>query len=413
MSVLKSTFLFIFFYTLVIPCKSQEKNRFIVGIIRDGNSNAPIPYANIYLKSDKYAGTVSNTDGRFKLLVAATLNKDSLLISFVGYKTTKIYIEESTFSQSMSIFLTELPVVLKDIQVLGTTPFTFLKLAAKKTTEKSISPTILNCYYREFISKNGRFTKFADALVDYFVEIREEKNPYVQVRVMESRAKYVPVVIETKSMGDINIPQQVDIEMLPSFLDAQIRLNNIVQNGDDYNFDLYEVSDSVGNEFYKVSFAPKQEIKKQLLEGIFFIDKSSSVIRSVQYNLPDSHKPYSKIFKLPFGMRNQLTAATVYIQYHMIGEKCQLKYVKLSVSVHVFDKKDFDVTHVFSNEMLVNDFEEGNIKKFESNELWRKKSIYKRGNNYKSKFWEGKRGLLATEEEQKIIESLSSNNSSN
>jgi hypothetical protein len=100
----------------------------------------------------------------------------------------------------------------------------------------------------------------------------------------------------------------------------------------------------------------------------------------------------------------------IYVQYQAIGDKYHLKFAKVSASLHVFDKKGLDITHAFSNEMLVNAIDYQSPKEFNSSEVWRKKSIVKRGNNYRTKFWEGQQGLMATEAEQKIIESLSNNN---
>ena len=186
-----------------------------------------------------------------------------------------------------------------------------------------------------------------------------------------------------------------------------------MDNGDFYDFDLYEVTQN-GDEFYKVIFTPKEAVKKMLFEGAFLIDKETSVIHSVQYILPESHKVYAKVHKLPFGYRVQPSAMNIYVQYQSIGESCHLKFVKVSASLHAFDKKGLDITHVFSNEMLVNTIDHQNPKEFDGSELWRKKSIMKQGNNFKTRFWEGQQVLMATEAEEDIIESLSSTkNSSN
>jgi len=400
------------FSVIIFTSEGQQKKLFISGYVKDIKDNSFIPYANIYLKSAKQQGTVSNIEGSFKLLLPDNFAEDTLFISYVGYQTKKKHILKNNVSDSVSIFLTEMPVVLNDVLVLGTTPLTFLKEAAKITSESCVSPAILNAYYREFISKNGFFTKFADAMVDYYVEYRGSKSSKVQVRVAESRAKSVDVEIETKSGGNFDIPQQLDIESLPYFFDAQRKLNFVLEhgdNGDFYDFDLYEVAQD-SDEFFKVVFSPKKGIEKLLFEGSFLINKESSVIHSVQYILPDSHKVYAKVYKLPFGFRVQQSAMNIYVQYQAIGDKYHLKFAKVSASLHVFDKKGLDITHAFSNEMLVNAIDYQSPKEFNSSEVWRKKSIVKRGNNYRTKFWEGQQGLMATEAEQKIIESLSNNN---
>jgi hypothetical protein len=314
----------IIIFTQPSTCLGQATNSFVFGKVTDKTDLSPIPYASIWFKSAKYEGTVSNSEGSFKLSIPSNFTSDSVFVSFLGYETVKIHLDQNSLRDSIQVLLPQQIFLLQDIEVLGTSPYTFLQQAALKTSQMSLSPAILNCYYREFISKNGSFTNFADGMVDYFVEKREGKPLFVQVRVNESRAKYVPVVIETKSMGSIDLPQQLDIDMLPYFLDPHRNLNNMVENENEYNFDLYEFADSVGNDFYKVVFTPKQEIKKPLVEGVFLIDKSSSLIHSVLYNVPNSHIEYFKIIKLLFGIRTQQNAATAYIQYEMVGENIQL-----------------------------------------------------------------------------------------
>lgn len=386
-----------------------QTNGYIFGIIRDAKDHSHIPFANIYLKSTS-EGTISNEKGQFRLFFTDRNRGDSLVVSFVGYKQYIVPFSNLNFLDSIQVKLEEQPTILKELEVIGTTPFTFLREAAKKTNERHLSPVLLNSYYREFISKNGHFTKFADALVDYFIEYRKEKKPNIQVKVTESRSKYTPYEIETKMGSDINIPQQIDIEMLPRASNAERVVEKVFKDGTDYNFDLLETSDGEGNEFYKIKFTPKQDVKKILYEGEFYIHKETSVIHSAEYFLPESNKVYTKTYNLILGTKVKATSFKAYIQYQMIGEKCHLRYAKISAGVNVFDKKGTDITHVFTTEMLVNLAQYENVNTFDNSENYRKNSIYKRGNNYKTKFWEGQRGLLATEEEEKIIQSLDTKN---
>ena len=142
-----------------------------------------------------------------------------------------------------------------------------------------------------------------------------------------------------------------------------------------------------------------------MFEGEFYIHQESGLIHSTTYALAKENVQYTKTFNL-LGTKVKTVGFEVYIQYGMLDEKCHPKYSKVRASIHVFDKKGTDITHAFTTEMIVNSIQYENIKPFNSTEIWHKNSIYKRGNNYKSNFWEGRRGLLATEEEQKIIESL-------
>lgn len=382
----------------------------LYGSVRDLKDGSVIPFANIYLKLTG-TGSVSNSKGQFKIWVEPSQINDSLMVSFIGYKTHKQVVSSITLSDSVTVWLTEQPVILQEVSITGETPFTILKKSLKTTKLNSLSPLILNCYYREFVSKNGRYTKFADALVGYYIEYRTNKKAKVEVSVSESRAKYVPYKIETKMGSDIDIPQQLDIEVMPGLFDTERKLDNVFKDGDDYVFDLLETSDGIGNEFYRITFKPKSGIGKILYEGEFYVYQESGIIYSATYGLPAENIQYTKTFNL-LGTKIKPVGFKAYVQYGILNDKCYPKYSKVSASLQVFDKKGTDITHAFTTEMIVNNIHYENIKPFNSAEIWHKKSIYKRGNNYKSNFWEGRRGFLATEEEQKIIESLTNNNSS-
>ena len=136
-----------------------------------------------------------------------------------------------------------------------------------------------------------------------------------------------------------------------------------------------------------------------------FIDRNTSIITSIDYQLAESTKKFVSI-KNVLGVKFQVSSAMVHIQYQMIGEKCHLKHVKASISVHIFNKKDYDLTHTFTSEMLVNkvSFQERNP--FQRSEVYKKNSLYKRGNNFNSNFWEDQRSILTTGQEDKIIKEL-------
>lgn len=63
---------------------------------------APIENASVYVKNTTI-GTVTNADGKFNLLVAKKFEKDTLIVSSIGFKTFKTVVSE--FDDTMPIFL--------------------------------------------------------------------------------------------------------------------------------------------------------------------------------------------------------------------------------------------------------------------------------------------------------------------
>ncbi len=77
--------------------QTELKNKIV-----DFTTLLPLENASIYVKNTTI-GTVSNSDGKFVLLVPDSFKKDTLIISSIGYKTFKTTIED--FDSSLDIFL--------------------------------------------------------------------------------------------------------------------------------------------------------------------------------------------------------------------------------------------------------------------------------------------------------------------
>lgn len=86
----------------------------IRGKVLDRMSMEALPYANISITNSSL-GTISNEAGEFEFFVPIDLIHDTLLISYIGYKTFKERI--TGVSEVKNIYLEESPIVLSEIIV--------------------------------------------------------------------------------------------------------------------------------------------------------------------------------------------------------------------------------------------------------------------------------------------------------
>lgn len=88
-------------------------------MILDAETTAPIAFASIFLKSNDDIGTLSNELGEFNILTDAANDKDTLVVSYLGYKTTAVAFlkQDSVLVISLQKTLIELDeiVVISDI----------------------------------------------------------------------------------------------------------------------------------------------------------------------------------------------------------------------------------------------------------------------------------------------------------
>ena len=108
---LKLFFCIFFLIALNANAQIELKNKVV-----DFTSLLPLENASIYIQNTTI-GTVSNSDGRFLLLVPNEFKKDTLVISSIGFKTYKVQPEE--FDNTLDIFLEEDVATLDEVVVLA------------------------------------------------------------------------------------------------------------------------------------------------------------------------------------------------------------------------------------------------------------------------------------------------------
>src|SRR5665647_522306 len=91
------------------------QNNNISGLIKDSDTNLPVPYAYIYIKGTSF-GTISNQDGHYVFFLSNKPNQDSLVVSCVGY-STKSFSLQGINDSIFNVNLNTSPVLLQEITV--------------------------------------------------------------------------------------------------------------------------------------------------------------------------------------------------------------------------------------------------------------------------------------------------------
>lgn len=103
--------------TLALSTIARGQN--ITGIVID-TEKYPIMAANIYFTSNPNGGVISDMSGRFS--ISFTNNRDSLVVSFIGYESKVILASELKQESANSIVLDIKPMSIDEVVILGTTP---------------------------------------------------------------------------------------------------------------------------------------------------------------------------------------------------------------------------------------------------------------------------------------------------
>jgi hypothetical protein len=384
--------------------RGQSVNKFISGFIRDSEKKLGLAYVSVGIDKTTI-GVISNEEGAFKLIIPTEHLRDTLFVSSIGYKQVRLPLNDSIFLKPIEVFLDENTALLKEVIVTakGTSPFELLQDAARITNERSYSPTILHTYYREFIKKNSSYTKYSDAMIDYYLPSLEKwsRRSAIEVRVNESRSKIINIPVD--SGLDINLTQIIHLRILPSYCNTSRIVRYFSKKGTetDYNF---SVSEDASNGTYSLIIVPKEGIKKTLYSGKIIIDKETMTIMSADIEIPPSYLTYTDENIL--GIHVKVEKFKMNIQYQLQNGKCFIKHMKVDVVQRAYNHKKTNVVTSFISEFVINRIDYDTIKPFKKEEIFKGNSLYKSGTSFQNEFWVNQNGLVPTKEEDFIINSL-------
>lgn len=146
----------IIFCTVTIYCRSQDI--IITGRVLDTQAKLPLLNASVSLQSYPL-GTSTDYQGRFTLPLPANRDKDTLIISYVGYRTLKKTLMQA---RADSIFLLqEAPTILDEITVLARSQEKF----GLKKLEQSMRIIRDSLYATDMEVTNQDYNKFLSYLL--------------------------------------------------------------------------------------------------------------------------------------------------------------------------------------------------------------------------------------------------------
>ncbi len=159
----------------------------------DFSTLLPLENASIYIKNTTI-GTISNSDGRFALVVPDNHLKDTLVISSIGYKTFKTRIDE--FDNSFDVFLEADVAELDEIVVMAETrPKTGNDIVLKALEELSENLPDSSYLQKGFLRHKERNSKEFKWLIESAITVYDSgyaasAKDHLKVNVDEVRKSY-------------------------------------------------------------------------------------------------------------------------------------------------------------------------------------------------------------------------------
>lgn len=260
------------------------------GIVVDEHKTS-LPY--VSLKIGTQIATMTNADGEFLLKYpAGAMKKDSLTISYMGYKNLKLPL--SGLHQSMKIQLMPSVVSLKEIVIRPVSAESIIRQAIKNIPENyDTRPFEMKGFYREVGKVDTNYLSFAEASLNILNGGYNQNNTKDKIVINKER--------NLKKLGEkeINNPFNMAIDGAP----YDIISNDIAKNparilGKNY-FKKYkfELAGSIavnGEEAYLINFDQQDDLKEALYKGKLTILKSSYAIVAIDVALSPKGIAYAK-----------------------------------------------------------------------------------------------------------------------
>lgn len=383
--MIKHTLFFLLFFTFSFSQENSTK-----GIVKDAETKEIIPFVNVIYKdnSGNLTGTITNEDGEFSLHHIKEVE-----ISHINYETKKVVFE----NKEVEIYLTPKVYILDELIISNVSGRDFLKSLIKDAKVRAVKNTKLSTYGREIVKINNQYTKYADALMDYYIKKGNGKSVLL---INQSRAIKTNLQDSTSSvLNGMNSGYNVrDYVKYAYNFDG---IENLIKSKE-YTFDRYLRRDASGLEYEYVKIIPNPDSDELLYEGYVIVDNKSNKIVEFKVELADSHKKNSKLKNILIA-KYKLNDHAVWCKFKFTNNQYELMYYKNSFNLYIqMGKKVHDyVSTTF--DLLVLD-SKNDVELPEKG--YSENTIFEAGTNYTQKFWKMNNIFPLKESEQRFVDSI-------
>lgn len=375
---------------------SFAQSTIVTGIIKDKETRLPVESVSISIENSS-VGTISNEEGKFRVTLPNPNTK--IFLSHVYYNTVSI--SANSNEEEIEIVLEPQTFELEEVIVNKTPGKVLLSDALKASKSKLEKALLLNTYYREFVNVDGKFTSFADGLVDYYVK---RKSGASDLRVKQSRVFDLKDAQADERQRAI---QSVNLNDIQDAIEHGYNFKGIAKILKNENYDFYAETKKTteGTSIDIVTIEPKEGVQEEMLfQGTVVFDSKSKLILDIDLAFSPEHKKYNEL-------KNILIAKVKFndfarkAKYKIDGDNYVLVYYQSKANVYLKFGNKINNTFDSTCDLTVLNYKEGEFK-VEKDQKYKSRSLFENGNKFTEEFWKKYNVILLSDKEEQLLKSL-------
>ena len=346
----------------------HEEISSISGIIADGESLEPLPFATIGLKN-KGKGTVSNSNGMFIMKITPDLLNDTLIVSYLGYIRSELPVSQALHDDLM-VKMTREFISIPEIIIKNQIPQEIINKTVNAFRQNyPRDPAYLTAFYREGVLKKRELQNYSEAVVNIY------KSPYTgsvlgdQMKIFKSRK------IENVKRSDTlavrlkaGLSTCLELDGVKNLFDFLNR-----DNMPDYRYRLTDIVSWEDESAYEIEFEQREDIDQPLYKGVVYINTDDFAILHAEFELNQAlihNMKESFIANSAKGFNTWPVSVMYSVSYRKINGLYYLSHVRGDMLFTSRQKKKlFSSQFTVFFEMAVTDVSNTNVKRFEREEL--------------------------------------------
>jgi hypothetical protein len=345
----------------------------VTGRVQDASSGKALNFASIQLISTNIS-IVTNSEGVFVLKIPTGVRADSLMISYLGYKSKRVAIKDFG-KQELKIRLEQSDIALNPITIRPQDAPSIVKMAlARIPRNYKLAPVQMTAFYREMIKKGGTYVSINEAVLDI------NKASYAgyradQLAIYKARGSYDINRIDTllvKFQGGPNSALDLDIVKDP-FLGVDIMMLEQI-----YTFKFTDPVTINNRFFYVIEFDELLKQREIYFRGKVYIDAESLAMGRIEFAMNVENRELANSYfvrKKPASLRMDVMSANYLVNYKLSDGLWYFDYSKTEVKFNAkWDKKWFRNIYTISSEIAITDISE-NERKIEAENRIRPRDI--------------------------------------